>query len=376
MFNGAIAVCLMTAVVCAGAPVNSATDTHDPPAEATAFRKLGPPTLEELDRLFSPPKHDDEHADRPRETSKRQSDTTPDAALGPLEQMVASPDPVIRARAVEGLAALGDDSAIPYLLISLADQDAGVRDLAARSISTLPVDRLCDAVIAVLGWGDPMVAEGVNASLPQLRPTLESALIDRLRARTTPRVERMAAAYCLGRMGSSRAGEALASEVWGDDLTLALYCADALAVIDEPGLLREFLRMAQHPQVQMRVAAYQGLARIGGDEARHALTEAAAGRAEPDTAARKVAIRFLGYVGNEETVEFLMTLVRARAGLVRPATDALAILTGLPQGLEGERWQEWYEEVYLPSKGTQKTVQKPQGNAPLGFPQEGFPFQP
>lgn len=260
------------------------------------FIPLGPPTLEELKKQAV--------ATESKQAAKRRERTKPTAADNSasdlLVQMLQSTDAEIRARAVEGLAGDAAKDAAPLLLIALADRDGQVRDAAERALTNVPKDVLVSSLVGVLGWGDPVVAKSVDAALPRLRDTIEAPLIVRFESRETPRVERMAAAYCLGRIGSQRAGVPLAGEIWGDDLTLAFYCADALSSVENPNLLGEFVRMAAHPQVQMRVAAYRGLARIGGDDARKTLIEAASGRAERDTAARKIAIRLLAYVPNEE----------------------------------------------------------------------------
>lgn len=342
------------------------------------FIPLGPPTLEELEKLDAS-KTQDRGPVRVQESKRPDTDSS---ASDLLVQMLQSPDAAIRARAAEGLRGAAAKDAAPLLLIALADSDGRVRDAAGRSVESLPKDELIRCVLGALGWGDPVVARGVDAALPRLRDAIEVPLIERFESRETPRVERMAAAYCLGRIGSRRAGVPLASEIWGDDLALALYCADALSSVENPNLLAEFVRMAAHPQVQVRVAAYRGLARIGGDDARKTLMEAASGRAERDTGARKIAIRLLAYVPNEEVVEYLVDQVRANAGLVAPATDALAAMFGLPYGLARERWLEWYREVWQPTKpaGTPppsaRASTNPASPVPVGFPENGFPFLP
>jgi len=305
------------------------------------------------------------------------------SATAPLEQMLASADPVIRMRAVEGLSAMGTPDAIPPLIIALADADPLVQSSAHQALGNIPGEALADAVVAVLGWGDLALAQPLDATLPTLKNELEPPLIARFHSPGALRIEKMTIAYCLGRIGSTRAGALLAAQVWGDDMVLGYYCADALAGIDDQSLLREYIRMTAHPQVYMRTASYRGLARIGGDEARAAITEAAAGRTEPDTSARKIAIRMLAYVGTGETIEFLIGLVRARTGLVETASDALATITGLPRGLQRERWLEWYDEIYVPSRPTPaaqrnmpKQAAKPAAPPPTGFPEDGFPFQP
>lgn len=361
-----------------------AVDGSPPPSvplhasEIEGFRVLGPPTLEELDKLFPKAPKTPKTGTMRRPAPHHDNDSAAD----PIIQMLQSPDPAIRARAVEGLAGTDPVNSIPHLFIALADPEVQVRDAAKAALAAAPQDILADSIIGVIGWGNPAMAEAVTAALPELRNTLEAPFLRRFESQDTPRIERMAAAYCLGRIGSARAGVPLANEVWGNDLTLALYCADALVAIDEPGLLREYVRMASHPQVQMRVAAYRGLARIGGDDARRVLFDAARGQTEPDTQARKAAIRFLANVPSDEIVEYLMSLIRADAGLVRPSSDALAAMFGLPKGMHRGLWLDWYRDYYTPMKqsdqksNSAKAGGNPGAGVPIGFPEGGFPFSP
>jgi hypothetical protein len=343
------------------------------------FRSLGPPTLEQLDKLF--PKSSKEHPSKTARQKVRPPKNNENAS-DLLMQMLQSADPAIRVRAVEGLTGGSAKDSVPLILIALADSEADVRSAASRALALVPDDALMDSIVGALGWGDPAVAQAVDAALPNLRNVIETPLLARFESPETPRVERMAAAYCLGRIGSNRAGTPLTNEIWGNDLTLALYCANALVTIEDPGLLRQYIRMASHPQVEMRVTAYRGLARIGGDDARRILLPAAKGATEPDSAARKVAIRYLANTPNDEVVEYLMALVRADAGFVRPASDALAAMFGLPQGMHRGLWLDWYKDYYAPAKQAGKQPDSARANTnpgadvPVGFPEGGFPFIP
>ncbi|MCC6796210.1 MAG: HEAT repeat domain-containing protein [Candidatus Hydrogenedentes bacterium] len=347
--------------------------------EILVFTPLGPPTLEELDKLF--PSGKKQKTSVPEEKKAKPVERKDDAS-DLLMQMIQSPDPAVRLRAVEGLGSEGNEDACPLLFIALADQEAMVRDAAIKALLVVPQDALLESIVGALGWGDPVIAQAVDASLPNLRSALDAPMLGRFTNPEAPRVERMVAAYCLGRMGSVRGAESLADEVWDDDLALALYCAEALASIEDPALLRQYVRMAQHPQVQVRTAAYRGLARIGGDDARAVLLPAARGATEPDSNARKFAIRQLASVPNEEVVEYLIDLIRADAGLVRPSSDALAAILGLPQGLHRGHWLDWYNEYYLPAKQAREKPESARANTdadagvPVGFPEGGFPFIP
>ncbi len=368
---------LVICPVCAE-PSESTPSSTGTDQKSSLYVPLGPPTLEELDKLFPSAKAKPSAGG----VKKKSPEAPKDDAADLLMQMIQSPDHTIRLRAVEGLGSEGAKDASPLLFIALADEELAVRDAATNALASIPKDDLLDSIVGALGWGDPTIAQAVDVALPNLRGGIESPFIERFANHETPRVERMVAAYCLGRIGSTRAGEPLATEVWNDDLTLALYCAVALASIEDPGLLRQYVRMAQHPQVLVRTAAYRGLARIGGDDARATLLPAARGATEPDSNARKFAIRQLASVPNEEVVEYLIDLIRADAGLVRPSSDALAAILGLPQGLHRGHWLDWYNEYYLPAKrahekpASAQANTNPEAGVPVGFPEGGFPFIP
>jgi HEAT repeat protein len=267
-------------------------------------------------------------------------------AQTPLAGMAISPDPAARIRALEGVASSGNQDLVPFVIYSLADADSGVRERAKQTLYRMDQGRVTESVVAVLAWGDPQVIAGVDAALPGLRSILEPGMLRVLDANDTTRDERLAIAYGLGRIGSRRATEPLAELAWGDDPVLAVYAANALAWVDDPGALQTLARLVQHTDPNVRLPAYYGIARIGGPEALGLLTAAASPGGEPDRRVKRELIRYLGLVGDESTVHFLIGLVRARSGFVQSAIDALEVVTGMPKGLEGERWLEWYDETF------------------------------
>ena len=304
-----------------------------------------------------------------------------EAAQTPLVTMALSSDPAIRTRALEGLASSKSAELVPFALFSLADPSPEVRDRALQTLDKLDREAVTEAVTAVLAWGEPHVIAAVNDALPRLRTVLEPGLLRMLDATETTRDERVAAAYGLGRIGSRRAVEPLAEKVWGDDPILAAYAAYAIASIDDPGALPVLVRMVQHTDPNVRIPAYLGIARAGGPEALRLLTAAASPGGEPNRAVKREVVRYLGLVGDESTVHFLIGLVRARSGFVQPAIDALEVITGMPPSLEAERWLEWYDETFGNST-LETTVAAPpivpvQNRSPIpGIPAEGFPFIP
>jgi HEAT repeat protein len=307
--------------------------------------------------------------------------TSGDAAQTPLIAMALSPDPAIRTRALEGLSRTKSAEFIPFAIYSLADPSPSVRDRAQQTMYRVDGEALSEAVVAVLAWGEPHVIAAVDGALPGLRTMLEPGLLRVLDATGTTRDERAAAAYGLGRIGSRRAVEPLAEKVWGDDPVLSVYAAYAIASVDDPGSLPILVKMVQHTNLNVRLPAYLGIARVGGPEALSLLTAAASPGGEPNRNVKREVIRYLGLVGDESTVHFLIGLVRARSGFVQPAIDALEVITGMPSGLDAERWLEWHSDTFG-GRTIESTVTPPplvpvaeRGPIP-GIPPGGFPFKP
>ncbi len=269
-----------------------------------------------------------------------------EGAQTPLMAMALSADPGTRVRALEGVSHLPGPELVPFVIYSLADPNEGVRERAMEALPRLDKDAVTEAVVAVLAWGEPQVVMGVDAALPRLRAVLEAGMLRMLDSPGRTRDERVALAYGLGRVGSRRALEPLTELALGNDPLVASYAANALASIDDPGSLHALARLVQHTDPNVRLPAYYGIARIGGPEALGLLTAAASANGEPDRRVRREVVRYLGLVGDESTVHFLIGLVRERAGFVQPAIDALELITGMPDGLEGERWLEWYDELF------------------------------
>lgn len=271
---------------------------------------------------------------------------TREGAQTPLAAMALSADPAARMRALEGVARVRGSEMVPFVIYSLADPNVEVRDRARQSLESLDDDAVTESVVAVLAWGEPQVVAGVDAALPSLGSTLEKGMLRMIDDARTTRDERVALAYALGRLGSRKAIEPLSALAMKDDALLSAYAANALTEIDDPGALHALMNLVHHTDPNVRLPAYYGIARIGGPEALGLLTAAASLNGEPDRRVRREVIRYLGLVGDESTVHFLIGLVRERSGFVQPAIDALELITGMQHGLEGERWLEWYDETF------------------------------
>lgn len=340
--------CLVHAQVRDGAAVSD----EEPSSQAAKIGVESAAAPEE-----TPPPQTDQ-AETPEEEQRRKTQqerllwrplaVSEERAAGPLASLALSADPVSRMRAIEGLVAVNSPEMIPFVVYELSDPEPAVRKAALNAIPSLERATVSEAILAVLAWGDAEIVKGVTAALPSLRPVLEEAFLKALDNSELTQDERVGAAYALGRMGSIRALEPLEEKVYGSDARLSAYAADAIAAMDNAGTLQTLMRMVQHTDPNVRLPAYQGIARIGGPEALGLLTAAASPGGEPDIRVKREVVRSLGLVGNESTVHFLIKMVRARSSLTRPAIESLSMMTGLPASLAPERWVEWYEEAFPP----------------------------
>ncbi len=297
-------------------------------------------------------------------------------------QLLDSPDPETRRRGVEMLASMGTEDAAKVLLTVLADGDAGVRESAKDALSRFDARELDGAVVNVLLGGNPRFVAGVDDALPVLRETLEPGMLARLTGEHTPKLERAAAAYALGRMRSKVATPLLAEYAKSKSSIVAITCAHALYAIGDEGSLRELVALTDSPLVEVRRAALYGMILIGGPEVLRKITDIASGKTEHDMELRQDAVVLLGYVGDWSTVELLIRLIRQQAGFGRQAGRALERLTGLTVGDRPFLWLDWYQEIMDQQKAAAAAAPPPlvptaarQGPIP-GLPPGGFPFIP
>lgn len=266
------------------------------------------------------------------------------AAVSVLEDMAASPDPRTRANAFEGLAQTGDESYLEIGFAGLADPDPGVRDAARRYLARITIDTLLDRTLEMVLGGDPIHAAALDEALPRLRDRLENPLLFVLDSPEEPAVQRAAAAYCLGRMGSAAATEYLAAYALAPEPPVAIACAEALATIGDPQSLPALAALAGSPEPRIRLAAVVGLGKIGGPQALAMLESMAGNDYEPVAAVRREAVALLGYIGGESSIPVLIKVMNRYHDTRDLTFYALERITGLGIGPSPTEWTRWYNE--------------------------------
>jgi len=129
-----------------------------------------------------------------------------------LIEELGSPKPVIRAGAVQALAAAGDEEAFLLLSRSLDDPSVVVRTAVVRSVLRFKDRQVHNLLIRASRDADPEVREAAAQALSQLGGEVaRRALVDMLAAGENQLLVRRAVLQALERLG--RSGESLAQEL-------------------------------------------------------------------------------------------------------------------------------------------------------------------
>jgi hypothetical protein len=105
---------------------------------------------------------------------------------------------------------------------------------------------------------------------------------------------------------------------------------------------RYLAALCRHPDPDVRRWAVEGLARLGGAEAREALHAMLAG-AESEPALRRQAAQALGQIGDEVSVGVLIDSLRQDEWTRAAVMAALRQRTGLDWGTSYRQWINWYD---------------------------------
>ncbi|MFA6243327.1 MAG: HEAT repeat domain-containing protein [Candidatus Hydrogenedentales bacterium] len=293
-----------------------------------------------------------------------------------LLALLQSPDPQVRIRGIEGLAASETYESLQWLLLALNDPDPEVRKSAGQAVQSANPVWLVDSIVGGLLAGSPEVAASFDAALPSLGKTVEPTLLRLFRERGHTEQQLAVMAYALGRIKSSEAVKDLAKYARSDKPYLADVCADALYEVGDEGAIRELTGLVGSPFVEVRRTALYGLVRFGGPEVQAILLDVSSGKREANLHLRQEATALLAYVGDEKTVEYLVDLIRKQVGLGGAASFALQSITGYPVGNRPRLWVEWWNELEA-SKGGEETAPPlipSDGSGPApGIPPSGIP---
>jgi HEAT repeat protein len=260
-----------------------------------------------------------------------------------LVETARADDPITRVRALEGLAQTGDLGYVDTFIGALSDPAPEVRETASRILAQVNPDVVFEKVMAVLCGDNPDMAARVDAVLPSLRDALEGKMVGALEFPGEPEVRKKVAAYCLGRMRCTPAIPLLARSAWGADPEVALASVNALQAMQDPVAGPRFVELVGHPVAEVRWAALQGLANLGGLEAIAALGRVAAGPPPDDEALGKQAAILLGTMKTEAVIPFLIEAMRRNLAVRRAAVEALHRITGEDLGDLPSDWDQWYQ---------------------------------
>ena len=235
-----------------------------------------------------------------------------DEALAAL----ASPEPTVRAQAIQELGKKGDEDVLGYIVAHVGDPDPIVRSSVAASLGNYDSRKAADAlgelasdsseavqILAIRALGREKVprahdylllayqrdgsavrAEVVAAlraagSSPEVAVRAEAkALWDQLSRALTRggAAERVGAAPEVGRSGRPEAVERLATYLGADSRPLALAAAEGLGESADPQAREPLEALLAEPDVELQLAAVQALDALGLPESAPALARSAA----------------------------------------------------------------------------------------------------
>lgn len=266
-----------------------------------------------------------------------------ESATPVLVETAQAEDVATRIQGLEGLAQTEPMQHIDTFMGALADPMPEIRETAADILSRLDpavvsnktVDALCS------GRGDEVAR--VDSVLPVMKSALEPGMIRVLQDPDQPSLRRQAAAYALGRINSTLAVPVLLQPVFKPDTDLAVTCANALMALHDPMLTPTLVALTRHALPEIRWAAVQTIADLGGPESFEALGHVAIEPPEGDVELGRRAVQLLGATRAPLATPILIEVMRKNLGLRRAAIDALQKLTGQDLGDRPSDWQAWYE---------------------------------
>lgn len=270
---------------------------------------------------------------------------TPDA-MPVLDEALRADDPKTRLRALEGLAQSLSDENTDGFVAALADPSPDVAGFAARTLLEIDSDILFEKIIAFVSEADDAHLQAMASALPVLRDPLEKRMLSTLENQEETPKRRMAAAFCLGRMGCVAAAHPLAEVAWSDNLELSLTCLYALASLPEPAVVYYLFTLASHPTAEVRVEALRALTTISGPEAINAIGRVAIERPAKDIALSKQAVAILANMPDlKTTIPLLIETMRRNLPVRADAGAALRRVTGQRFGNFPTDWTDWWNQA-------------------------------
>ena len=281
------------------------------------------------------------------------------AALPELTLCLSDDDPEVRALACEALGRIGDPSAVGALFGLIGDRDARVAHTAISAIQSLGsvdaerhaveaarssdprIRRSALRIVSYFGYpgaidvlleassdGDERIGSTAMAGLALLEdPRATAALIEAMRHPSAP--TRAAACRALSSLGSSPEVIASLKAALGDgDAWVRYYACQSLGRLGVADAAEAVGRLLDDPAGQVRVAAVEATAKLGGQHAL-AVLQGAARSEDPDV--RRAALVGLGELRRPEALPLLVAELESQdPGMRLVALSAIAA-TSSPQ---------------------------------------------
>jgi HEAT repeat protein/beta-lactamase regulating signal transducer with metallopeptidase domain len=253
-----------------------------------------------------------------------------------LVESLSDDDAGVRERAARGLGCNRVMDASGPLSEAVRDRDAGVRGAAAWALGRLRADTGVGPLTGALDDADPDVVEQAAEALGRIRAEGAVPALSRALTAETPAV-RARAAWALGRIRSVEAVPTLSAALDDDESTVRIAVVRALGRIRDPAAVRPLLGALDDREPRIRRDAAEALGRLRAGGAVDGLVGAL-----DDTAPGVVrnAVEALGRIRDPASVEGLVAaLAHADMALVEEAAQALgrirgdAAVDGLARGL-------------------------------------------
>jgi HEAT repeat protein len=277
------------------------------------------------------------------------------AALPELTLCLSDDDPAVRALACEALGRIGDPSAVGALFALIGDRDARVahaaiaaiqslgsaeaeryaldaarssdpriRRSALRIISYFGYPGAIDVLLDASGDSDERIGSTAMAGLALLEdPRATSALLEAMRHGSAP--TRAAACRALATLGTSlEVVSSLKAALTDADAWVRYYACQSLGRLSVAEAALDVGRLLDDPAGQVRVAAVEATAKLGGQQAL-SLLQNAARSADPDV--RRAALVGLGEIRRPEALPVLVAELESHdPGMRLVALSAIAAM--------------------------------------------------
>ncbi len=288
-------------------------------------------------------------------------------AGGILEAMFGSPDPAQRIRALEAWFGAGASEAVSKALDALADPSPEVRGSSVRLLAGSSRDGLAESLLDAVSHGESEGLNTIATALGSLKGPLEAPMLHVLSQGDELVARRVAAAWCLGHMGCRSAREALAAEVWSEDLALSMMCAEALYALRDPQAVVHWAAFLKHPNPDIRVIAVEGLGIAGTARAFDALRRLAFGEFTEDAVLEGLAVQGMGLWPLRESAESLVGAMRENPRVRATAGNVLRVVTGESLGDDAGAWEAWLTRPARQggAEGEARRGRGPQGRLPF-----------